>query len=214
MRCHVLVLMVAHSVLGVCVVSYNKLHCRANATKLGSILPTISKKVSACWRPLIPMAATKLSPLGLIQSLAYVLSAIINNTVVPTLAGNVLICHVFPSLHLQTCCVVSRHIADTSSSSVMLATWRHCMSARVSKQHDIWQHVATFEDISVVLSKTLWWLGYSYVWADLNLTAFIGINWVCRGLFCFLHVVQRTDRQRGVVYGLSATTMDDMRRRR
>jgi hypothetical protein len=37
MRCHVLILRVAHSVLGVCVVSYNKLHHRSNATKLGSI---------------------------------------------------------------------------------------------------------------------------------------------------------------------------------
>jgi hypothetical protein len=32
---------------------------------------------------------------------------------------------------------------------------------------------------------------YSYVWADLNLSAFIGINWVCRGLF--LHVLCRGD---------------------
>jgi hypothetical protein len=42
MRCHVLVLTVAHSVLGVCVVSYNKLHRRANATKLGSKIRTRS----------------------------------------------------------------------------------------------------------------------------------------------------------------------------
>jgi hypothetical protein len=61
------------------------------------------------------------------------------------LAGNVLIWNVFPSLHLQTCCVVSRHVADTSL--VMSATQRHCMLARVSKRHDIWRHVATFDDM-------------------------------------------------------------------
>jgi hypothetical protein len=55
--------------------------------------------------------------------------------VLKILAGNVLICHVFPSLHLQTCCVVSQHVADTSL--VMLATWQHGMLARVSKRHNI-----------------------------------------------------------------------------
>jgi hypothetical protein len=56
------------------------------------------------------------------------------------LAGNVLICHVFPSLHLQTWCVVSGHVGNMSL--VMLPTLRHCMSARVSKRHDIWRHVS------------------------------------------------------------------------
>ena len=41
--------------------------------------------------------------------------------------------NVFPSLHLQTW-----------STLLMLPTWRHCMFARVSKRHDICQHVATF----------------------------------------------------------------------
>jgi hypothetical protein len=44
---------VCYSVLGVCVVSYNKLRRHANATKLGSNLPTISKKVPARRRMLV-----------------------------------------------------------------------------------------------------------------------------------------------------------------
>jgi hypothetical protein len=52
----------SHSVLGVCVVSYNELHCRANATKLGGKLPTISKKVSARWRMLVPTVAIIIVP--------------------------------------------------------------------------------------------------------------------------------------------------------
>ena len=43
----------SHSVLGVCVVSYNKLRRHSNATNLGSNLPTISKKVPARRRMLV-----------------------------------------------------------------------------------------------------------------------------------------------------------------
>jgi hypothetical protein len=48
------------------------------------------------------------------------------------LAGNVFLCRVVLSLHLQTWRVVSRHVGDMSS--VMSPTRRHCMSARVSKR--------------------------------------------------------------------------------
>ena len=71
------------------VVSYNKLRCRANATKLGSKLLTISKKVLARQRMLVltshrlsPQTATSIHHLS--QSSTYVLSAIINYTVVPS----------------------------------------------------------------------------------------------------------------------------------
>jgi hypothetical protein len=61
-----------------------------------------------------------------------------------SLAGNVFVCHVFPS-HFQTWCVVSatcrQHVGNMSSE--MSPTWRHCMSARVSKRHDIWWHLTT-----------------------------------------------------------------------
>ena len=77
------------SVLNVCVVSYNKLRWRANATKLGSKLLTISKKVLARQRMLVltshrlsPQTATSIHHLS--QSSTYVLSAIINYTVVPS----------------------------------------------------------------------------------------------------------------------------------
>ena len=57
-----------------------------------------------------------------------------------SLAGNVFVWDVFPSLHLQTCHMSRRHVGDMSLP--MSPTRRHCMSARVSKRHDIWRHVA------------------------------------------------------------------------
>jgi len=117
------------------------------------------------------------------------------------LAGNVFFWNVFPSLHLQTCLVSRRHVGDMSL--VMSQTQENVVSARVSKRHDIWRHVATcLQDMSsnvcnnviafrAQTQKLYGRVANSYVWADLYLSAVIDINWVCRGFF--FHVLCRGD---------------------
>ena len=95
------------------------------------------------------------------------------------LAGNVVFCRVFPSLHLQTWRV--------DMSLVMSPTQENVVSARGSKQHYIWRHVSTCGQLlwtqtkKCIVAKKVpvrlgWFVLFGCNWYKLG----IGVSLLCR----------------------------------
>ena len=84
------------------------------------------------------------------------------------LADYVVLCHVGGTLVCRHDVLCRRHVAD--KSVLMSATWRHFMSARVSKRHDICRHVAVicrhFANINSILAIKLLFCELEHTSAD------------------------------------------------
>jgi hypothetical protein len=101
-----------------------------------------------------------------------------------SLAGNVLICHVFPSLHLQTWRVVSATCLRSCRRLGDIACRLECL--KDTTFDDIWRHLTTCRrHTDTQFSSNIKMYGsYSTCTFELTWTsAVIEINWVCRGLF-------------------------------